>query len=73
MYIKKSFFKKKIGTGVFCTTHIQYMLLYHHTCVHVLHIPQYLLKIEAPYFWVGFFALKNKISGKLKFQSKCAI
>ena len=32
MYIKMSFFKKKIGTGVFCTKNIQYMLLYHHTC-----------------------------------------
>ena len=30
--LKSHFFKKKIGTGVFCTKNIQYMLLYHHTC-----------------------------------------
>jgi hypothetical protein len=28
--------------------------------VHVLHIPQYLIKIEAPYFWVLFFCIKEQ-------------
>ena len=35
MYIKKSFFKKKIGTGVFCTTNIH--VIVSHTCTCVTH------------------------------------
>jgi hypothetical protein len=70
-YIKMSFFRKKNRYRCFLyNKYTCYCIITHVIHVHVLHIPQYLLKIEAPYFWVGFFALKNIISGKLKFQSK---
>lgn len=69
--LKSHFLRKKIGTGVFCTTNIHVIVSSHMSYMYMCYT--YLstfLRQRLPIFGWFFFALKNKISGKLKFQSK---
>ena len=71
MYIKISLFKKKKGTGVFCTTNIHVIASSHMSYMYICYtyLSTFLRQRLHIFGWV-FFALKIKISGKLKFQSK---